>query len=121
MDNEEIEKYMESLPEYMTPNDLVAFKIYSSTSEAKMERDLGLGPRYIKLRAKKILYEKSDLIAWLMKNEKTENFSFKRFCLQCKRSLDLERFYENKKSPCKECHVLIVKRWQKKHLKNEPR
>lgn len=35
-------------------------------------------------------------------------------CLKCKRLLDYERFYD-RRSPCKECHILMVKRWKKKH------
>lgn len=35
-------------------------------------------------------------------------------CLQCKRLLAYSSFYE-RRSPCKECHILIVKRWKQRN------
>jgi len=37
------------------------------------------------------------------------------FCCQCKRERHIKYFYKGKSSPCKECHILIVKRWQKRN------
>lgn len=35
-----------------------------------------------------------------------------RACHQCKKLLTYDCFYE-RKSPCKKCHLIMVKRWQK--------
>ena len=35
-------------------------------------------------------------------------------CHKCKRLLPLERFYE-RKSPCKACHIVLVKSWEKRN------
>lgn len=35
-----------------------------------------------------------------------------RGCLKCKRLLDYSAFYE-RKSPCKKCHIAIVKNWRR--------
>ena len=35
-------------------------------------------------------------------------------CHKCKRLLPLESFYRQR-SPCRECHMFVVRKWQKSH------
>jgi|ERR1051325_6997658 PHP family Zn ribbon phosphoesterase len=46
--------------------------------------------------------------------ETSENCYTLKACLKCKRLLEYDKFYDGK-SPCKSCHIFLVKSWQKRN------
>jgi len=60
-----IRKLEMTLPELVTPTDLVKVGVYKSSQAAAMARQSGHGPGYFQLNAKRVLYPRGGVIEFL--------------------------------------------------------
>lgn len=55
----------EQLPNICSSQDLIKFRIYLTESGLSRARSRGLSPKFIKFPNRRIIYLKSDVLAWM--------------------------------------------------------
>lgn len=55
----------EQLPDICSSNDLIKFRLYLTESGLSRARAKGLSPKFIKFPNRRVIYLKSDILAWV--------------------------------------------------------
>lgn len=99
----------------MDTQDLIDLRLYNSPNDAYLDRKKCKGPPFIVINGRNIRYPKEDFLLWLKDEKNSERLKKDNFyCWKCEKFYD-ESFFYQRKSPCKQCHRKIIRKWQQKN------